>query len=291
MKSGLVVGVAVAAMVAVATPASAAQAPVIVHFDLAKGQQPENIALEPDGSADLTFTVAGQVARVRPNGHTEILATFPTGTRVSGIVHAPNGTLYVNAAGGGGAAVWRIRPGRAPERVVTLPPNGFPNGLALDGNDLYLTDSAAGTILKVTHGKAVEWLRAPVLAPTTPGGFGVNGIKVHQNAVWVSVSDKGLVLRIPIKRDGTAGTIETKAIGLPGIDDFTFSGRGNEILAAINSASEVTAIQPNGSHKTILTSQNGLSNPTSVAVRGNKIYIPSAAYATRKDPNLLITKR
>jgi hypothetical protein len=38
----------------------------------------------------------------------------------------------------------------------------------------------------------------------------------------------------------------------------------------------------------VLTSADGLSNPTSVAVAGHTIYIPSAAYLTGSDPNLLL---
>ena len=37
-----------------------------------------------------------------------------------------------------------------------------------------------------------------------------------------------------------------------------------------------------------LTAQDGLSNPTSVAVRRGTVYVPSAAYLTMKDPNLLL---
>ncbi|WP_159062523.1 hypothetical protein [Streptomyces caniscabiei] len=37
---------------------------VVAHFDITRGQTPENIALEPDGSADLTFSVARQVVHI-----------------------------------------------------------------------------------------------------------------------------------------------------------------------------------------------------------------------------------
>ncbi len=50
---------------------------IVAHFDFAKGQTPENIALEPDGSADLTFAYARQVAHVTKDGHKRIRATLP----------------------------------------------------------------------------------------------------------------------------------------------------------------------------------------------------------------------
>jgi hypothetical protein len=40
----------------------------------------------------------------------------------------------------------------------------------------------------------------------------------------------------------------------------------------------------------VLTAADGLSNPTSVAVRGSTVYITSGAYFTQVDPNLLLAK-
>src|SRR5689334_9994745 len=71
-----------AGIIVSATPATAAAPPVsrariVAHFDLAAGQQPENIALEPDGSADLTFSFAHQVVRVTRTGKVRVLAQLP----------------------------------------------------------------------------------------------------------------------------------------------------------------------------------------------------------------------
>jgi hypothetical protein len=74
-----------AAALAAAAPAGAAPAArdrltdvrVTDHFDLLAGQMPENIALLPDGTADVTFAAAGQVARITRGGATRILATLP----------------------------------------------------------------------------------------------------------------------------------------------------------------------------------------------------------------------
>ncbi|MEN3265404.1 MAG: hypothetical protein V7646_2298, partial [Pseudonocardia sp.] len=37
-----------------------------------------------------------------------------------------------------------------------------------------------------------------------------------------------------------------------------------------------------------LTAEDGVSNPTSLAVRGRTVYVASGAYFTRNDPNLLL---
>ena len=63
------------------------------------------------------------------------------------------------------------------------------------------------------------------------GSFGANGVKVHNGAVWVSNSQQGLLLRIPIGRHGVAGPMQTKA-NVAGIDDFVFTGSGDTALAA-----------------------------------------------------------
>jgi hypothetical protein len=80
---------------------------IVAHFDFTAGQQPENIVLEPNGDADVTFAFAHQVARVTPRGKITILATLPAATSgttaVSGVVRTSDGTLYVNYIDIGGS--------------------------------------------------------------------------------------------------------------------------------------------------------------------------------------------
>ncbi|NDZ78336.1 hypothetical protein G3I19_07305 [Streptomyces sp. SID10853] len=292
-------------------PASAVSAPLsnartALHFDLSKDQTPENIALAPDGSAYVTFAKARQIARISPGGTVHTLATLPLPAGgglhtpalnfplTSGIVRTHDGTLYFLYATGTAdlTGVWRLRPGGTPRRIAALPPAGLPNGLALDPRTgtLYVTDSVLGTIwsVPVTGGAPTAWSTAPELAAT--GFLGANGLKVHGGALWATNLDKGTVLRIPIGRDGRGGPVRTTATGLTGIDDFAFTGRGDQILAALNGPSEVALIQPDGSHSTVLTGADGLQNPTSIALRGNTVYVGSAAYVTDKDPNLVLAR-
>jgi sugar lactone lactonase YvrE len=276
---------------------------VLVHFSLPAGQQPENIALEPDGTADLTFAFIGQVVRVTTNGTIHPFASLPAAPAgaaapilgapfTGGIVIAPDGSRYVNYSTGtaGLTGIWRLRPGCPPVRIAALPATSFANGLALgaDGN-LYVADSALGIIWRVPAGGGTPtaWASGPELAPA--GFIGANGLKVHDGAVWVTNTDRGTVLRIPIGPDGVAGPIQTVATGLAGIDDFAFTRQG-DIIAALNTPSELAVIQPDGTQTIVLTSADGLSNPTSVAVAGSTIYVPSAAYITQDNPNLLLAR-
>ncbi|MFD0023908.1 SMP-30/gluconolactonase/LRE family protein [Streptomyces sp. NPDC058382] len=290
-------------------PATAATAPlsharITQHFDLDGGEMPENIVLEPNGSIDLTLSAARQIARIEGNGKVRVLATLPAPADdgvntpvlgfplVTGLVRDAHGTLYFLYATGTAdlTGVWRLTPGGTPERIAALPADGLPNGLALDSGLLYITDSVHGVIRRVPArgGRATLWADGPELAST--GFLGANGLKVHNGSVWASNLDKGTVVRYPVRRDGSAGRAEVVAEQLAGIDDFTFTGRGDRILAALNQSDEVALIEPDGTHTIVLGARDGLQNPTAVAVRGDTVYVPSAAYVTQRDPNLLTAR-
>jgi DNA-binding beta-propeller fold protein YncE len=309
-RSAWLVAAIGAAVIGLSAPGASANADVLVsaphvlvHFSLPAGQQPENIALEPDGTADLTLAFIGQVVRVTADGTIHPLASLPAppaGTVApilgapftGGIVIAPDGSRYVNYSTGtaGLTGIWRLRPGCQPVRIAALPPTSFANGLALgDDGYLYAADSALGIIWRVpaAGGTPAAWASGPQLAPA--GFIGANGLKVHDGAVWVTNTDQGTLLRIPIGPGGAAGPIHTVATGLAGVDDFTFA-RNGDILAALNTPSELAVIQPDGTQTIVLTSADGLSNPTAVAEAGNTIYITSAAYITQNDPNLLLAR-
>ncbi|GAA0828335.1 hypothetical protein ACFQVD_36945 [Streptosporangium amethystogenes subsp. fukuiense] len=276
---------------------------IATHFDLSAGQMPENITLLPDGTANITFAASRQVAQITPRGTTRILATLPAPADggvntpilgfplATGIARTSDGTVYVLYATGTAdlTGLWRLRPGRVPQRIAALPANGLPNGLALGehGERLYITDSVLGTVwtVPVTGGTPTAWSTAPELAST--GFLGANGAKVHRGALWVTNLDQGTLLRIPIRSGNRAGAPQVKASGMVGIDDFTFTGRGDEILAALNAPNTVVHIRSDGTSTTVLDAADGLQNPTSVALRGNDVYVLSAAYTTATDPNLL----
>lgn len=243
------------------------------------------------------------MARVSAHGTTRVLATLPApadggvGTPVlgfpltTGIVHTPDGTVYVLYATGTAdlTGLWRLSPGQAPRRIAALPADGLPNGLALDarGKQLYITDSVLGVVwtVPVTGGVPIAWSTAPELASVS--FLGANGAKVHDGALWVSNLDRGTLLRIPIRPGNRAGAPQLRASGLAGIDDFAFTGRGDDVLAALNGPNGVVRITSDGSSSTVLDAADGLQNPTSVALRGDEVYVLSAAYTTATDPNLL----
>jgi hypothetical protein len=293
-----------ATAVLVSVPAATASVPapprIVAHFNLAAGQTPENAVVLADGSTDVTFAMANQVAHVARDGKVTMLAQLPLsgkcgifpGPATLGMARAHDGALFVaECSGTSTTGIWRIRRGTAPVQIAELPPGGLPNGMALDdrNGNLYVADSALGTVWKVPArgGAPTAWATGPSLAEVSFAG--ANGLVMHGNAVWVGNLDKGAIVRIPILSDGSAGPAESEATGLRGgLDDFCVVGR-HTIVAALNMADEVVEIQPGQRPRALLTAADGLSAPTSVRLRNHTMYVTSAAYFTGTDPNLLVT--
>ena len=279
---------------------------IAAHFDITKGQQPENVATTASGTSYVTFAGARQVAKISKNRTVRILVTLPAppdgGTSTpalgfaltTGIVRSPDGTLYFLYASGDEAStgLYKLRPtGKKPHLISRLPANGLPNGLVLDthAKRFYVTDSVLGKIytINLQGGSARVWSNHKALKAT--GFLGANGIKVRRGALWVSNLDQGTLLRIPIRK-GHAAVPRVKAKGLVGIDDFEFTGHRDQVIAALNPSNKVVRITSNGHATTFLTAKDGLQGPTSVGIRHHRAYVYSAAYLTQTDPNLIIAR-
>ena len=87
----------------------------------------------------------------------------------------------------------------------------------------------------------------------------------------------------PLKRLSDA-TVAARGIGP--VDDFTWLPDGSALLA-VNSANTVIRLRLGQSPKVMLTASDGLQNPTSVAVGGDRVYVSDSAYSTGQDLNLL----
>jgi sugar lactone lactonase YvrE len=276
---------------------------ILVHFDRAAGQVAESIALEPGGGVVIGMIPARQVVRVTRDRAVQLLATMPPppggGSTpvvgmpvVTGVARSDRGVVYFlySAGQGGLTGIWQVRRFGEPRLVVPLPADTFPNALVIDGKrDRFLvTDSTGGRIWQapLRGGQASVWSADPALAPD--GFFGANGLKVYDGAVWASNSDHGTIVRLPVTNGGGSGRAEVRATGLEGIDDFDFTGRGTEILAAINQASKLVRVSADGAQETLLDTEDGMQGTTAVAVRGNRAYVTNGANLAGNDPNLLL---
>ncbi|WEH13030.1 hypothetical protein [Streptomyces sp. VNUA24] len=269
----------------------------LAALDFAAGESPENITLNPDNSLTVS-TLGGSSAagerpallRIDPSGRTRVIVEGQPGDGFTGLARGRDGTVYYNvySSDTSRAGVWKLSPGGTPGRIAALPADGLPNGLALDptGRTLYVADSSKGAVWAVpaSGGRATAWLTDPALAADPSNPFGVNGLRFHRGAVWVSNAARGTLLRIPVTVAGTPGRIGTVAGGLTGVDDFTFlNDRSDVVFAALNRLGQVVVVRPGGATETVLTASDGLASPTSVAVRGNRIYVTNAGFPVPHD--------
>jgi len=304
-RLGVLACAAVAMLVADSIAAAAAafmvtNARIVAHFDSNAGQSPEDIAVEPDGAADISMARASNAVRVTLDGHVRLIGQLPRtggcpflGFPVSaGIARAHNGSVYLaNCTGNADTGIWRLRSDSQPTEIARLPATSFPNDMALDdgSGNLYLADSLLGVVWTVPAigGTPKVWASGPALARVSL--FGANGVAVHDQAVWVSNLDQGTILRIPIERDGTAGPIRTAVTGLTGgIDNFTVFGRDDTIIGALAGSNQVVLIHSGAPPQVVLTAADGLASPTDVKLRHDTIYVSSFALPPLTDPNLLV---
>ncbi|MFE9446236.1 SMP-30/gluconolactonase/LRE family protein [Streptomyces sp. NPDC006602] len=300
------------AAVLVSTPAAATGGdrtePVITQvktaaaFDFGSGDSPENITVNPNGS--LTVSMLGvpvnkppKLVRITSSGQRTTLVGGHQGDQITGNTRGSDGTVYYNVDSDdtSRAGVWKLPPHGRPQRLAALPADGLPNGLAIDpaGRTLYAADGVNGMVwaVPVSGGAARVWLTGPELAPDPEASLklGVNGVRFHKGAVWVSNFNQGTLLRIPVTVHGTPGRIHTAADNLPDVDDFSFlNNHSDTVFAAQNDPTDrVSVVHPNGTHESVLTVDDGLASPTTTtAVRGNQLYIANAGFNAPHDQKL-----
>lgn len=290
-----------------AGPSELADVRVLAEFDKSAGQNAESIALEPGGGAVIGMISSRQVVRVRGDGGTEVLATMrvPAGgggttplvgiPQVTGVARDQGGAVFFlySAGQGGLTGIWRLAPGSTePELIVSMPADTMPNALLIDqSRDRFLvTDSTGGRVWEapLSGGEPSVWSADPTLAPSR--FFGANGLKLHAGAVWVSNYDLGTIVRIAVEGSGAAGPVAVHATGLVGIDDFDFTGRGDEILAALNDTSELVGVAADGTHRVLLDGDDGLQGTTAVVVREDTAFISNGALRDGDRPALRVAR-
>lgn len=157
-------------------------------------------------------------------GGPSFLADIGQGT-IGGLTVTANGDLYIALAAGADRGVWRMT--REGQRELLPGSNAifFANGLAFDERGtLYVTESVSmgpsgpgqGGIWRVPRGGEPEvWVRNALLTGTgalgQPVPLGANGIAYYHNTLFVTNTEKGTVLRIPVLKDGSPGAIEVLA--------------------------------------------------------------------------------
>jgi sugar lactone lactonase YvrE len=161
-------------------------------------------------------------------GGPSFVADIGQGT-IGGLMVTANGDLYVAMAAGADKGVWRVDREGQKELLPGSNQIFFANGLAFDDRGtLYVTESVStavivggkpagpGGIWRIPRGGEAEvWMRDEILRGTgalgQPVWIGANGIAYYRGNLYVTNTEKGTVLRIPVQKDGSAGVPEVLA--------------------------------------------------------------------------------
>jgi sugar lactone lactonase YvrE len=209
--------------------------------------------------------------RFRPwGGRPSFVADVGQGT-IGGLMVTAKGDLYVALAAGVDRGVWRVD-GEGNKQL--LPGSNqifFANGLAFDHRGtLYVTESVTtarieggkpagpGGIWRILRGGEAElWMRDELLTGTgalgQPVWIGANGIAYYHGNLYVTNTEKGTLLQIPVQEDGSPGVPEVRDLqeveesplaGIPGFpppmgDGLVVDAHGNLYVAVLTRSAVV----------------------------------------------------
>jgi sugar lactone lactonase YvrE len=286
----ITLALAVVLLVALAAPAGAStavwQPRTVATFSPGDyGAFAESLAADRSGNLFATVTSwgmeanVGEVWKITPCGDMTLAATVDVGPgMLTGIAFDAAGHLYVAAATFSDVplpGVFRIATDGSVKRVMTLPVQSFPNGLACREGYLYVSDSSLGAVWRArsTAGSSpsAPWFKNALLKPSM-NGLGANGIAFFGNQLFVAASDSGRIVRVPVKTDGSAGTLTVVANlkALRSADGIAFDVLGGLWITTNHSAGVNPAgtsgglyrLSPHGTLETIASSPDWLDYPS-----------------------------
>ena len=227
----------------------------------------ENLAIAPDGTLFVTNHEVGEILEIAPEGDRSIFAS--SDGKVTGIAFAPDGGLILTGWNAEGLSIiLYVTPNGAIEQLATLPDALFLNGITPLNSTQYVTaDSYRGCIWQFdwTARQVSMWLEHPLLSRSSPENPfpAANGIKRFGDTVYVSNTEKMLLLKIPIEADDRAGE-PTIFVTPTNIDDFAFDTEGN-LYAATHVYNSILKITPEGKTTTIARFEQRVIGSTAVA--------------------------
>lgn len=234
----------------------------------------------------------GHVARLGPDGRLVPIGDdldLGTGGMQSGLAVDSDGAVYVGFASFSAdpaPGVFRYGADGHPSRWMTLPANAFPNGLLVDGTNLYVSDSALGVVWRgstqAPSTPAEPWFADARLLPDPAGfGIGANGLAVRDGDMYMVSSDRGLLLRAPIDRNGQPGSASEFAKDLLHADGLAFDRTGR-LWVTVNEAAydtgSLVVIDRRGTRSTVPIDGGAMDYPVqAVPLRGgDEVYYLNA---------------
>jgi sugar lactone lactonase YvrE len=231
----------------------------------------ESIAIAADNTLFVTNHFEGKIIRIDPDltpvTHAEILG------KAAGLAFLSDKELLLTGWNENSVAtIFKISPQGAVETLITLPDAIFLNGIThLTGDRYLIADSYRGAIWKLDAAQtsARIWLEHPLLARTSADKElpAANGLKVFNQALYVSNTEKQHIVRIPILENAQPGE-PTIFIDRVNIDDFAFDCRGN-LYGTTHIYNSVVKISPEGKVTAIAQAEEGMAGSTALAFGRN----------------------
>ena len=289
--------VLLAAVAAVAASAAGAKGSFPETIALPNGWQPEGIAIKGN-----TFYAGSRVngAIYRGDLRTGQGSVFVQGVagRVATGLKVHNGLLFVSGASTGKAWIYDVRTGaQLREYTFATPPGTFINDVVVTKAGAFFTDSNKAVLYKVPL--------SPSNTPATTfqtlsltgdfqlqAGFNLNGIEATQNGKTLITVQSGTGKLFTV--DPTTGVTDEIALGGATVtagDGLLLHGR--TLYVVRNALNQIAVVRlsrdlSSGSIVDAITSPN-FDVPTTVARKGNRLYLPNARFTTPPTPTTTYT--
>ncbi|MDM9583865.1 MULTISPECIES: gluconolactonase [unclassified Nostoc] len=227
----------------------------------------ENLAIAPDGTIFVTNHEVGEIVRISPDGNQQIHATLEG--KVSGLAFTANGGLVATGWNADSIPVISlVASDGTVETLLKLPDAIFLNGITPLSDTQYLAaDSYRGAIwlIDIAQPRASIWLEHPMLARSNSENVipAANGLKRFGDFLYVSNTEKMLLLRIPVDTANRPGEPEI-FVEQTNIDDFAFDVEGN-LYGATHIYNSVVRIASDRSTTIIAQAEQGVIGSTAVA--------------------------
>jgi sugar lactone lactonase YvrE len=229
----------------------------------------ENVAVGPDGAIFVTVNSGNRIDRHDPKtGVTSVFAELPAPPM--GLAFDESDSLWVTGSNmkTPPGYIWKVDTKREVRLWTHFPEVTFMNGCTVhpNGRELLVCESRSSRILSIDlrqPNKWSVWLEHELIGPGESWYPAANGIKIHAGNAYITVSARYLIVRTPIRADGSPGPVETIARDIIG-DDFAF-GESGSLYVTTHPAHTLVRIDPTGKRTTIAGPDQGMVGSTACA--------------------------
>jgi sugar lactone lactonase YvrE len=271
---------------------------------------PEGLAVDSKGNLYATLMHIGEIVRVKADGGYDHIAWVPSRAEsgqgdLLGLAFDTDDNIYVAYTAHAkrdlrrdlvdpfhpacrdatitGSGVYKVD-GKS-KKVTALAtkaqgwPFCYPDDVAIDSSgNVYLTDLTYSGIWKISSdGSKVDLWSADALLNWPPKPYsglplGVNDLVIDKQGknIYAVTDGNPLVLRIPIKDDGTAGDPVPLPSGFSAFDGIELDTKGNIYVSEIL-LNQIWVLSTDGSKRILIANQQNapLDNNTSLVLRGD----------------------